>query len=95
MKEDTSFSKYGKQFQESLAQLILEDRPFADQIEEVLDISFFELKYLRVFISKIYDYRKKYGVHPTDKIIASILRTELDKHNDAAKKQVRHFFGFL
>ena len=74
MKEDTSFSKYGKQFQESLAQLILEDRPFADQIEEVLDISFFELKYLRVFISKIYDYRKKYGVHPTDKILASILR---------------------
>tara|TARA_R110000824_G_scaffold285090_7_gene473335 strand:+ start:3191 stop:4585 length:1395 start_codon:yes stop_codon:yes gene_type:complete len=93
MKEDTSFSKYGKQFQESLAQLILEDRPFADQIEEVLDISFFELKYLRVFISKIYDYRKKYGVHPTDKIIASILRTELDKHNDAAKKQVRDYFA--
>ena len=93
MKEDTSFSKYGKQFQETLAQLILEDRPFADQIEEVLDISFFELKYLRVFISKIYDYRKKYGVHPTDKIIASILRTELDNHNDSVKKQVRDYFA--
>ena len=93
MDKYTSFSKYGKQFQESLAQMILEDRPFADQIEEVLDTQFFELKYLRVFVSKIYDYRKRYGVHPTDKIIASILRTELEKHNDALKKQVRNYFA--
>ena len=76
MDENAGFSKYGKQFQESLAQSILEDRPFADQIEEVLDTNFFELKYLRIFVSKIYAYRKKYGVHPTDKILASILRTE-------------------
>ena len=26
-----SFSKFGKRFQESLAQMILDDRPFADQ----------------------------------------------------------------
>ena len=93
MTKELSFSKYGKQFQESLAQIILEDRPFADQIEEVLDISFFELKYLRVFTSKIYDYRKKYGVHPTKKILASILRTELEKLNDSAQKQVRDYFA--
>ena len=93
MDKHVDFSKYGKRFQESLAQMILEDRPFADQIEEVLDAQFFELKYLRVFVSKIYDYREKYGVHPTDKIIASILRTELEKHNDALKKQVRDYFA--
>ena len=52
MNNHNGFSKYGKQFQESLAQLIMEDRPFADQTEEVLDTSFFELKYLRVFVSK-------------------------------------------
>tara|TARA_Y100000310_G_scaffold214672_1_gene215571 strand:+ start:588 stop:1955 length:1368 start_codon:yes stop_codon:yes gene_type:complete len=88
-----SFSKYGRQFQESLAQLILQDRPFSDQIEEVLDVSFFELKYLRVFVSLIYDYRKKYGVHPTDKILASILRTELDAQTDSVQKQTRDFFA--
>jgi len=93
MDKHTGFSKYGKQFQESLAQMILEDRPFADQIEEVIDTQFFELNYLRVFVSKIYDYRNKYGVHPTNKIIASILRTELEKHNDALKKQVRDYFA--
>ena len=59
MTKEIDFSKYGKRFQESLAQMILDDRPFADQIEEVLDTEFFELKYLRVFVSKIYDYRKK------------------------------------
>ena len=93
MTESISFSRYGKQFQESLSQLILQDRPFADQIEEVLNVSFFELKYLRVFVSLIYDYRNKYGVHPTDKIVASILRTELDNHSDTTQKQTRDFFA--
>ena len=41
MQTNINFSKYGKQFQESLAQMIMEDRPFADQIEEVLETSFF------------------------------------------------------
>ena len=55
MTEGIDFSKYGKAFQESLAQLIFDDRPFCDQIEEVLDISFFELKYLRAFIERVFD----------------------------------------
>ena len=87
------FSKYGKQFQESLAQMILEDRPFADQIEEVIDTQFFELNYLRIFVKKIFNYRKKYGVHPTKEIISSILRTEIDNCNDALQKQVRDYFA--
>ena len=37
-KDNISFSKYGKNFQEVLAYLILEDRPFSEQIEEVLDV---------------------------------------------------------
>ena len=54
--EKPSFSKYGKDFQESLCQMILQDRPFADQIMEVLDIGFLELRYLRVFVQKVMDY---------------------------------------
>jgi len=93
MAESISFSKYGRQFQESLAQLILQDRPFADQIEEVLNVNFFELKYLRVFVSLIYSYRKKYGVHPTEKIISSILRTEIDAQSESVQKQTRDYFA--
>ena len=51
--EKVDFSKYGKAFQEGLCQLIFEDRPFADQLTEVLDIKFLELEYLRVFVKKI------------------------------------------
>ena len=93
MIKELDFSRYGKQFQESLAQVILEDRPFADQIEEVLDTGFFELNYLRVFVAKIFDYRTKYGVHPTKEILASILRTDLENHNNAVQKQVRDYFA--
>ena len=42
--EKNDFSRYGKAFQEGLVQLILEDRAFADQITEVLDINFLEYK---------------------------------------------------
>ena len=93
MSESISFSKYGKQFQESLVQLILQDRPFSDQIEEVLDVGFFELRYLRVFASMVYDYRHKYGVHPTEKIVASMLRTEIDKFPESVQKQTRDYFA--
>ena len=43
---DVSFGRYGKAFQEGLVQLIYEDRPFADQITEVLKHDFLELDYL-------------------------------------------------
>jgi len=93
MESRIGFSKYGKQFQESLVQIIMEDRPFADQVEEVLDTSFFELSYLRVFVIKLFEYRKKYGVHPTAKIISTILRTELENYSSSVQKQTRDYFA--
>ena len=66
--DKVDFSRFGKSFQESRCQLVLQDRPFADQISEVLDYNFFELKYLQVFIKKIFSYRDKYGVHPSPRL---------------------------
>ena len=40
----TDFSHFGKSFQEALCLLMLEDRPFADQILEVFDITFFRAR---------------------------------------------------
>ena len=45
--ENTDFSKFGKIFQDKLVYLILTERPFADQIGEVIDVSFLEFKYLQ------------------------------------------------
>ena len=91
--ERTDFSHFGKNFQEALCLLILEDRPFADQIMEVFDITFLELGYLRLFTSKVMDYREKYGVHPTKKIMATVIKSDMDKENEAIQKQVRDYFA--
>jgi len=91
--EKVDFSKYGKTFQEGLAQLILEDRSFSDQMQEVMKFEFFEFRYLQVFVQKIFDYRNKYGVHPTNKIMITLLRASIDDENDAVKKQVRDYFA--
>ena len=90
--ENANFSKYGKSFQEKLCMVILDDRAFADQIEEVLDINFLELNYLKLFLTKVYSYREKYGVHPSRDIMKTILRSDLDAENELTAKQVREFY---
>jgi len=90
--EPMSFSKYGKSFQEKLCMVILDDRAFADQIEEVLDVNFLELNYLKCFLNKVFDYRKKYEVHPSRDIMKTILRSELDNENELTSKQVREYY---
>ena len=91
--EKANFSKFGKLFQENLCQLILYDRIFADQIKEVLNINFLELRYLQVFIKKIFNYKEKYETHPSSKIMLTVLRTEIENENELVQKQVRDFFA--
>ena len=93
METSVSFSKFGKSFQEDLCHLVLNDRAFADQMFEVLDLSFLELKHLRVFVRKIKDYRKKYGVHPTSNIMHSIIRTGLDGEPESVKVRIREYYA--
>ncbi len=91
--EKDNFAIFGKAFQENLCQLILLDRPFADQIKEVLSTEFLELKYLQVFTQKIFEYKERYKVHPTYDIMTTLLRTGLDDQNETVKKQVRDYFA--
>ena len=89
---EEGFSKYGRAFQESLAQLIFSDRAFSDQIREVLNIDFFELKHLRVFVEIIYEHKDKYDTHPSREAMASILKSSLDEQDKAIQKQIRDLF---
>jgi len=91
--EQVDFSKFGKDFQEKLVQLILEDRTFCDQIKEVLDIGFLELKHLQLFTKKVFQYKDKYETHPSYKTMATILRSELDNENEAVQQQIRSYFA--
>jgi KaiC/GvpD/RAD55 family RecA-like ATPase len=90
--EQVNFSEFGKPFQEKLAFSILEDYQFANQIGEVLDYNFFEIKYLQVFVKKIYGYREKYKKFPSKTTFESILRTELKSENESVQKQVTEFY---
>ena len=88
-----TLSRFGKSFQEKLCQLILEDRPFCDQISEVLNINFLELKYLQVFVETIFGYRNRYKTHPTYELMATMLKSGLAHENEAIKKQVREYYA--
>ena len=88
-----TFSRFGKKFQENMCQLMLEDRPFYDQISEVLNINFFEKKYLQIFIETLMKYREKYSAHPNHEVMMTLLRTELNHHDKATAKLVREFFA--
>ena len=90
--EQASFSNYGKDFQEKLVYLIMTERPFCDQIGEVLDVSFLELKYLQVLTSKIYEYKNKYTTHPSLKALGSIIKSEVATDDEAVKEQVVDYF---
>ena len=90
-KED--FSRYGREFQENLCHLILIDRPFADQIFEVLDVDFLELKFLQVFVKKIISYREKFPEHPSEERMKTIIRSEISDEMDSVQKQVRDYFA--
>jgi len=90
--ESTNFGRYGKAFQEGLVQLIFEDRSFADQITEVLDINFLDLRYLRIFVSKIINYRIRYDRHPSVETFMAIIETELDHEDEVTRKQIKDYF---
>ena len=91
--DEPSLASFGKDFQEKLAKLILDDVIFADQISEVIDISFFELKYLQVFVETIFKHKAEYGCFPNHSTLETVLRTELERQNPVVQKQVRDFFA--
>jgi len=90
--EKKTFGTFGKSFQEALAKLILEDSKFASQIGEVLDINFFELRYLQNFVKKVYAYREDYTTHPSRDTFESMLKSDSGGAHEAVRKQVRDFY---
>ncbi len=91
--EKETFLRFGKSFQENLCQLMLDDRPFCDQVSEVIDTSFFELKYLQVFIEVLLNYRERYRSHPNHEIMMTELKSGMQNQDKVVADQVRHFYA--
>ena len=87
-----TFSKFGKSFQEKLVKTVLFDRNFANQMEEVLDTSYLELKYLQVFVDLMFQHKQSYP-HPTYEAMVSVVRTQTEDYSDRIIKQVIEFMA--
>jgi len=83
---------FGKSFQENLCKLLVYDRSFCDQMQEVLDVKFLELKYLQVFIEMLFKYKNKFKKHPANGTLNSIINTELIEENEVVQKQIKDYF---
>lgn len=90
--QNENFSKFGKSFQEKLACLILHDRPFSEQIEEVLETDFFEYEHIKIFAKIIFDYRSEYRSHPSYSTLETLMKTALEGYTDAEQEMVMTFF---
>lgn len=77
-----SLGTYGKSFQEKTMQALLSDRPWAEQLLEVFDVSYFEPKYLQFLADRYFGYAKKYKVFPTLQLLVTIIRDELKAGTD-------------
>ena len=54
LSETASFAKYGKQFQEGIFQGLLTDTVWSAQMIEVMNPSFFDIKYLEFLCEKYF-----------------------------------------
>lgn len=77
-----TFGTYGKSFQEKIMQALLTDWKFAEQMMEVFDSSYFELKYLQFLADRYFAYSKKYKVFPTLQLLVTIIRDDLKVGTD-------------
>jgi len=77
-----TFGTYGKSFQEKIGQALLTDPKWAEQMMEVFDSSYFELKYLQFLADRYFSYSKKYKVFPTLQLLVTIIREDLKVGTD-------------
>lgn len=87
-----NLSIYGKNFQDKLSFLILEDRVFADRMMEVLKVEFLELRYQQWFVETVFDYKKQYKTHPSKETIETIIKSSLNK-DELLQKMVSEFYA--
>lgn len=76
-KQKASLASYGKSFQEKTMQAMLFDQKWAEQLMEVFDPQYFELKYLQFLAERYFAYAKKYKVFPTLALLVTIIKEDL------------------
>lgn len=93
-KKETFGNIGGRHFQESLCQIMLEDRPFCDQLMEVLEIDFFESVDIRAFVQILTEYKQKYSPtpHPSYEMMASLIKSNLKSFDKSTGEKLKKLF---
>lgn len=79
-----SFGEFGRNFQEKFVQGLLTDKQFAEQMLEVFDVKYLELKYLQFLADRFFSHAKKYkNVFPSLQLLVTIIKDELKIGTDA------------
>jgi replicative DNA helicase len=65
---------FDRSFQEKIVQALLLDRSWASQINEVLDVSYFDYEYLRIITDKYLSYWKEYKEFPSHELLVSLVK---------------------
>ena len=82
IEQEKNFSKYGKSFQEKVFQSMLTDRTWAAQMVEVMDPSYFDVKYLSFLCDRYFNYFNKYKSFPTLNLLITIVKEDFSNNND-------------
>lgn len=82
MTDKVTFGTYGKTFQEKVVQALLSDPKWAEQMSEVINVEYFDVKYLTFLAHRYFEYCKKYKVFPTLQLLVTIVRDDLKTGND-------------
>ncbi len=77
---ESYFRQYGTAFQEKIFQGLATDKDWAQQMHEVMDPSYFELKYLQYLTERYFNYFGEYRCFPTMSLLISIVRDDLSKN---------------
>lgn len=86
-----TFSKMGKTYQEKVVQALLQDYQFAEQMADVLQPKYFDLKYLQEIVQSFYDHKNKYKTYPSPDILDVMLTRQDDSTDAVVNQQVREY----
>ena len=82
-----TFGKWGHHFEKKVMQALLVDSAWAEQMSEVLEPRYFDLKYLHYLSDRYLNYARKYKAYPTLQLLVAIVKDELKQGNDVALRE--------
>lgn len=92
--EKPAFYKFTEPFQANLVKLICQDRAFASQMQEVLELNYFTSEHHQIMVNQIFKYKDKYGCQPAFDTIDLLFSVDLPKDlNDLKRRKLQDFWN--